>query len=332
MKKVTMQDIADSLGLTKVSVSKALSGQPGVSEKTRKRILETAAQMGYAGKHKALPVHKRFAVLVAKRFFLETDAFYTEIAYHLNEFCLQDGHQLYTIVLSEEKEDALELPVVLREHLFDGVFLLGELSDAYVRMFAKQSLHAVAVDFDHEALNTDCILTDNFHLGFAAAQYLIRAGHRKIGFVGNIFQTNSIMDRYFGYIKALTLENLPIRSDWRLINNDPYNMYLMDVMLPEEMPTAFVCHCDMAAYYMIETLQRAGMQVSQQVSLISFDNTALSQRTTPQLTSFDINRRDIASQAYRCMLNLDAVSSRKRRLFVSNELVERESVAWIHRT
>ena len=50
MKKVTMQDIADRLGITKVSVSKALNGQPGISAQTRARILEAAVQMGYAGK------------------------------------------------------------------------------------------------------------------------------------------------------------------------------------------------------------------------------------------------------------------------------------------
>ena len=61
--------------------------------------------------------------LVAKRFFLETDGFYTEIAYHLNEFSLRDGHQIYTVVLSAEAEEALELPDVLQDPLFDGIFL-----------------------------------------------------------------------------------------------------------------------------------------------------------------------------------------------------------------
>ena len=326
MKKVTMQDIADRLGITKVSVSKALNGQPGISAQTRARILEAAVQLGYAGRARETGRPKRFAMLVAKRFFLETDGFYTEIAYHLNEFSLRDGHQIYTVVLSAEAEEALELPDALQDPLFDGIFLLGELNDAYVRMLAARRVNAVAVDFDNEALCTDCVLTDNFYLGFRAAKYLIRLGHRRIGFVGNIYQTHSIMDRYFGCVKALTLENLPVREDWRLINNDPYNLYLMDVLLPAEMPTAFVCHCDMAAYYLMESLRRAGLRVPQDVSLISFDNTALSERTQPQLTSFDINRNDIARRAYQCMLERCVQDGGKRRLFVNNRLIERQSV------
>lgn len=123
MKKVTMQDIADRLGITKVSVSKALNGQPGIGAQTRARILEAAVQMGYAGKARETGRPKRFAMLVAKRFFLETDGFYTEIAYHLNEFSLRDGHQIYTVVLSAEAEEALELPDALQAPLFDGIFL-----------------------------------------------------------------------------------------------------------------------------------------------------------------------------------------------------------------
>lgn len=123
MKKVTMQDIADRLGITKVSVSKALNGQPGISAQTRARILEAAVQMGYAGRARETDRPKRFAMLVAKRFFLETDGFYTEIAYHLNAFSLRDGHQIYTVVLSAEAEEALELPDALQAPLFDGIFL-----------------------------------------------------------------------------------------------------------------------------------------------------------------------------------------------------------------
>ena len=92
------------------------------------------------------------------------------------------------------------------------------------------------------------------------------------------------------------------------------------------MPTAFVCHCDMAAYYLMESLRRAGLRVPQDVSLISFDNTALSARTQPPLTSFDINRNDIARRAYQCMLERCVQDGGKRRLFVNNRLIERQSV------
>ena len=96
MRKVTLQDIADQLGLTKVSVSKALNGRPGISADTRRRVMETAERLGYRGKQKDLPqeVPLRYALIVPERFVLETNGLHTEVSDHLSKLCAHDGHQL----------------------------------------------------------------------------------------------------------------------------------------------------------------------------------------------------------------------------------------------
>ena len=329
MKKVTMQDIADRLGLTKVSVSKALNGQPDISAETRARIIETAIEMGYQIKqHEAKKTQaKNFAMIVPKRFFLETDGFYTELFYYLNRFCMQDGHQLYSIVLNAKEESELVLPDKLRETLFDGVFLMGELHEDYLRMLAAHSLNMVAIDFYRKGLRSDYVLTDNYYLGYSAAQYLLDKGHTRIGFVGDVYQTNSIMDRYLGYVKALMLAGIQPRTDWHLVNNDELGVYRVDVALPRELPTAFVCHCDMAGQYMIQTLRSRGLRVPDEVSLICFDNTHLSERTVPPLTTYHIDRKEFAERAYRCMLDqCKEARAEEKRIFISGSLIERESV------
>lgn len=333
MKKVTMQDIADQLGLTKVSVSKALNGQPGISAETRERIIDTAALLGYQIKVRSgsETEPRKFAVIVPKRFFLETDGFYTEIFYYLNKLCLNTGNQIYSIVLNYSEESKLVLPEPLQNTEFDGVFLMGELHADYIHMLASKNLNTVVVDFYTKELETDFILTDNFFLGFRATQYLLERGHKKIGFVGNIRQTNSIMDRYFGYLKAMICADINPHEEWHLVNNDENGLYMTDVKLPEDLPTAFVCHCDMAAYYMIDTLRVKEISVPEDVSLISFDNTQLSQSTHPQLTTFDINRKNIAKTAYQCMIDKCVKPDQgMRRFLVSNELIERQSVQSLH--
>ena len=99
--KVTMQMIADKLGVTKVSVSKALNNQPGISDKLRTEINKAALELGY-NKHM---IHKRasnnFAFVVPKRFFLENENFYTTIYYYLNKQCQKTGQILSNIVVKE---------------------------------------------------------------------------------------------------------------------------------------------------------------------------------------------------------------------------------------
>lgn len=71
-KKVTMQDIADKVGVTKVSVSKAINNQPGIGENLREQILKTAKQMGYIKvKHAGEGKDFNLALVCAKRFFLD---------------------------------------------------------------------------------------------------------------------------------------------------------------------------------------------------------------------------------------------------------------------
>ena len=71
----------------------------------------------------------------------------------------------------------------------------------------------------------------------------------------------------------------------------------MEYSLPETLPTAFLCHCDMAAYQLMLKLQINGISIPDQISLVSFDNTDLSRNCKPQLTTIDINKREIAHKA-----------------------------------
>lgn len=326
--KVTMQDIANELGITKVSVSKALNDQPGVSGMLRKQVRETAESMGYVLNRTMTDGQKmHFAFVVPKRFFLETDNFYNIIYYYLNKICMNAGHQLTCIVLNTKEEENNIFPEAIMLDDVNGFFLGGEIADGYLDMLSKTNLPLVAIDFYKTFLDVDYILTDNYYLGYYAAEYLIKRGHKEIGFVGNISQTTSIYDRYFGYLKAMHYYGLPVADNWVISNNDiRTGVYTLGVELPEKLPTAFVCHCDMAAYFLMNSLNKLGKEIPEDVSLISFDNTELSRTMAPQLTSFDIDRKEIAKISFQTMVKLLRGEKRKNRHYISAALVERDSV------
>ena len=327
--KITMQQIADRLGVTKVSVSKALNGQPGISGKLREEIVKTAKELGYRKKRSTANArHSRLAFVTPKRFFLENENFYTTIFYYLNRICQSSGWSLSSFVIDSGEEGSAKLPETLTSDLFDGVFIAGEMETPFVEKVVGLSLPVVLIDFYEPSLDLDCIVTDNFYLGYCATDYLIRKGHREIGFVGDTRETSNIMDRYYGYRKALTLAGLPVRDEWHLVNNDPRTgVYTLDYRLPDPLPSAFVCHCDMAAYFLMQSMRKEGYSVPQDVSVISFDNTSLSRATTPALSTFDIDRREIARRAFEQMLLRISESGRQsERIYIENRLIERGSV------
>ena len=320
--KITMQDIADKLGITKVSVSKALNNKPGVSETLRRQITQTASEMGYV---LSPPDNKKmsFAFVVPKRFFLETDKFYNVIFYYLNNLLIKRGNTITPVVVSVKDE---EQPTgTLPYENYDGIFITGEMSEAYINMLKNTNIPLIAIDFYKISFDAVYVLVDNFYLGYHATSYLIEKGHRDIGFVGNINQTSSINDRYYGCLKALQNKGLPLRQEWVISNNDPKTgLYNIDIDFPEKLPTAFVCHCDMAAYFLVNSLKKYGKSVPGDISLISFDNTDLSEASG--LTSMDINKKEIAEMAFYAMEKIIHNEIHRNRYYISVKLIERDSV------
>lgn len=328
-RKITMQNIADYLGVTKVSVCKAINNQPGIGDALREKILQTAKQMGYIKvKRDSDKQSYHFAWVCPKRFFLEDETFYSTIYYYINKRCMEKEYSIVCFVINDKEESAGELPVRLASENFDGIFIAGEFRHPYLDKLKEINGVKIAIDFCMPHLGMDSIVSDNFSTGQEITTYLIEKGHRKIGFVGNIHSTSSICDRYFGYLKALRLNGLEVREDWHVANNDEITgLYTLNFPLPEELPTAFVCHCDKAAFTLMQKLESTGVRVPEDVSVISFDNTSICDLITPKLTSVDIDRKQIALYSIDQMLyRIGHAQSLPRKIYLGCRLVERDSV------
>jgi LacI family transcriptional regulator len=325
--KVTMQDIADKLNITKVSVSKAMNNQKGVSKELRHKVITLAQEMGY--ERAAEENSCRFAFIVSKHFFLETDAFYSEIYYYFNKFCIQDGHDATLIIVNNADEQQDRLPAQLQKEVFHGIAVAGEMSDHYLQALAGLRIPMVLMDFESEVLEQCAILTDNYYWGYRVTEYLVRRGHRCIGFVGPVGSTESITDRFFGYRRALLMNGLPYEEQWTLVNNDTESgLYRSMIELPPIMPTAFVCHCDMAAHYLIGTMALKGLLCPQDVSVISFDDTKLAETTQPKLTSVSIDLHAFARKGIDTLCAMrQGEKDLLRRIYMPADLRERDSVA-----
>lgn len=329
VKKVTLQQIADQLNITKVSVSKAINNQAGISDELRKKILEAAYDLGYFINRPNTTVKaNKFAFIIQKRFFLENENFYTAIYYYLSKKCMANGKALSLFVINNIEDDEIQINQHISKNAFDGIFIGGEIKDIYYYMLSNLGIPSVSIDYCSPHVQSDCILTDNFNIGHLVATYLIDKGHRKIGFVGNVFSTSNVLDRFYGYRKALTTAKLEFREEWNINNYDPATGYhVLDIQLPAELPTAFICHCDMSAYFLVQKLNIMNIKVPDDVSVISFDNTSLAQTCTPSLTTVDIGKEDFAKHAYDILLSrIKHPDADSRRVYLNTRIIERESV------
>ena len=317
VKKPTMRDIAREVGTSAVTVSKAMAGKSGMSDELRMKILKKASEMGYEYPHSSrfLPrEHLEIGILIPDKFF-EADSFYAEIYKRLIKKLADLGHFGLLELLDPENERELVLPNLLTTKHVDGLIMLGEPAKAYYRKVAQAGTPTVFPDFYDEQANADAVAGDNAYGTYRLTSHLIRRGHRKIGFVGNTKATSSIMDRFLGYYRAMLLNDLQVREDW-IIPDRELTGGIVKPPLPEKLPTAFVCNCDMTARMMIDLLRDKGYRVPEDISVTGFDDYPAGSETDIPLSTFRIDTDGMIELAVKTLLDRCAGSGKPFGRFV----------------
>lgn len=327
---ITMKDIAEKLGVSVVTVSKALNDKEGVGEELRARIKETAADLGYRFNLMAKSMKEgmsyNIGVIVAERFTGPGQSFYMQFYQHIAQVLEEYEYSGILHVLSQEDEGSLALPRIYNEKKVDGFIILGQMSKEYVDMFHNTGSPFVLLDF-YTDQNVDCVVTDNFFATYEMTNYLIREGHRDIAFVGNIHSTSSIQDRFLGYFKSLLEHGLELKADY-ILNDRDHNGAYVEIALPQSMPTAFVCNCDQVAFNLVNLLRKKGITIPGECSVVGFDNDIFATISEPNLTTVEVNVREMSKAAVKMVIKKFKSGSRQYgRVLVKGELVLRDSVA-----
>ncbi|QHW32823.1 substrate-binding domain-containing protein [Paenibacillus rhizovicinus] len=293
--KVTMQDIANKLNLSKNSVSQALTGKPGVGEDTRRLIVQTAAEMGYSYAKRQPEAaeaasSKRTIALIASDYAFSMKSFFSDIYLSVDKELNRHGCGLLIQSISPEQAASLTLPAFLQERSVEGVLILSHITTPYIQAVLDTGIPAVLIDHHHPALQADAILTNNRFSAFEAIRHLVDFGHRDIGFIGNIRLSPSYYERLEGMRLAAYELGLELREEWLITDaveeSEAVRRRLTD--LPA-LPTAWFCVNDGFGFMVNSALQQLGCRVPEDASIVSFDNGYLSRLATPPMTTMNVN-------------------------------------------
>lgn len=292
-KKVTMQDIADRLNISKNSVSQALSGKPGVSEETRRLVQITANELGYyylnnrkQTEQKAL----RNIGLIASDFAFSLKSFFGEIYLSIEKEVRARGMNLFIESIDSDSKENLILPALLTNHEIDGILILSHISTEYISAIINTGIPTVLIDHHSPYLQADSILTNNRFGAFTAVEHLIELGHHEIAFVGDVDFSPSYQERLEGYFLALRKYGISINHDYLLTNAQEDKDVLSQFFEAlETKPTAWFCVNDGHGFLVSSLLQQKGIKIPEDVSVCSFDNGQLSQIATPKITTMEID-------------------------------------------
>lgn len=324
MKKVSLTTIANKLNVSVVTVHKALKNQHGVSADLREKILSTAAELGYTPPSPD-SLEYNFLFIIDKKFILSpNEQFYSEIYNTLNIECVRFNSKVHLIVHDNIELTQLAIKNEISKNKINGFFVSGEIDKNVLDFIDTLKLPTVCIDFFSSDYDFDYIYVDNYYAGYLVTKYLIKNGHKKIGFIGNIHATSSIMDRYFGYLRALTKYSLEIDNNLLINHNIETDNHSIDF---NNLPTAYICHCDRAASFLYTQSRKKNIKIYDDLSVVSFDNTDLAEHLSPKLTSYGVEKCKYSTQALKTMIariKKNAVLYNYTKLNL--EIFERESV------
>ena len=339
LKAVKLADIAEALDVSIVTVSKALSDQSGVSEELRAKIKTLADEMGYkplAAMRTRKEQNKSYniGVLIPGRYVGFYESFYWKLYQEVINCGMTKGCFTLLELLYDEDEKSETLPKLVTENKADGLIIIGRPGSDYASFLSSRTkLPLVFLDFYGSDISADCVISDSFYGSYLMTKYLLDRGHRDICFVGTLFATESITDRYMGYCKALMERGIKPDTD-RVVSDRNIETGIStepdDIVLPDKMPTAFVCNCDTAAAIMAMALRSKGYRVPEDVSIVGFDNYLPPADRSFEVTTYEVDVHEMARIAINTMVRkIGGESYQKGMRIVEGQLIERNSVKTI---
>ncbi|MUT67762.1 LacI family DNA-binding transcriptional regulator [Paenibacillus sp. NEAU-GSW1] len=334
-KKVSMQNIADHLHISKNAVSLALQDKKGVSDEMRYRILQTAKELGYGQYADKTASSGNVLVLVPERIMSYQDndhfRFYHDMIWGLERSVRKRGLNAVIAPIDQEMEASLQLPRHCAELSYEGIILFGIVVKNYARLVWELDAPLVMLDSYHRELPCPVVASANTEGACEAVKTLIQSGHRSIGFIGPANLTTSHEERWLGYWSALQEHRLQLDMKCVLTYSGGFHdtEREIDEFLNrlEEWPSAFFCGNDRIAFLLAKQLRRRQLKVPEDISIIGFDDLQYEEESGLGMTTMRVEKERMSEAAAELLLSLKGNRNREMlRLYIPPTLVVRSSV------
>lgn len=298
-KRITIQDIADALGLSRNTVSKALNNTGVLADETRQKILHKAEELGYR-RFVYLPQSSPTEASEIKELALITQNmpygshFGTYALNTFQEKISQNNCRLSMYPVRDTEISSLQLPIGFDRDQTAGILCLELFDSSYIAMLDQLNLPLLfidtASDVDLTRTNADFLLMENTLSVYRLTDSLIQKGCTRLAFAGDPNHCRSFLERHQGFLSALHANGLtPCNTLFTgktvFSNADSLGEAISQMI---QLPEAFVCANDFVAIDLIRALRKRGFRVPEDVMITGFDNSAESRIIDPHLTTVDI--------------------------------------------
>jgi LacI family transcriptional regulator len=300
-RSITSHDVARAAGVSQPTVSRALRGDPRLSEATRQRVVEAAEALQYVPSQRGRSLATRSSGQVAIVVSDLGNPFYLQVLDELHR-ALRESH-LRMLVLTPDAQESVPFERLVDGSL-DGAILTTTVLDSQLpKALSERGFPFVLLNREVDAAPCDVCVVDNHRGAMLAATELIELGHTRIAAMFGPSTTSTGRDREAGFRAGLEQAGLALPDElWR---RSPFQFdagAAAALELIGSRPTALFCANDILALGAFNALHGLGVKIPGQVSLIGFDDVLLAGWEVFQLTTISQDIPGMVSAATELLL------------------------------
>jgi len=309
-KEITIYDLAERLNVSATTVSRGLQDHPAINKKTKKRIFDLAAELGYRSNKFASNLRKQktntIGVIVPRL----NSLFMSSVLSGIEKIVNNAGYNLIISQSFEHESKEKTNTTTMFNSRVDGliVSLASDTEDlSHFDTFIKKNIPIIFFDRVAESIQSTKVLIDNFKAGYKATEHLIQQGCKKILHITGNPSRNVYKDRFEGYKKALA--DHQIEFDTALfISNDLTEQAIQDalvndVLKRDTLPDGLFITNDSSAAFALTIFKEAGLRIPEDIAIVGFNNDLISKVTEPAITTINYPGNEMGESIARILIN-----------------------------
>ena len=335
-KEITIYDIAKQLNISATTVSRGLKDHPSINKLTRKKIADTAKELGYRSNNFASSLRSKkthtLGVIVPRL----NSYFMASVMSGMEDTANREGYNLIiTQSLEKTEKEAINAQTMFNKRV-DGLLVSlaydTENIDHFFPFFSK-GIPVVFFDRVYSHADSTCIIIDNFQAAYDVTKHLIDGGFKRIMHLGGNMLRNVYSERLKGYKQALKDHKIPFNEKLLYISilSEAAGAEAAEYILKlktKERPDAVFSSNDTAAVHCMIRLKAEGFRIPEDIGFAGFNNDPISKIVEPNLTTVNYSGHAIGEAAVASLItHLAGVSSVKttNTIILRSNLIIRES-------
>ena len=327
MTKVTLKKLAEILGLSPATVSKALKNYPDINENTKKRVLDLATSLNYQPNSLAQGLRNKESKIIGLVIPEIVHHFFSSIISGAINAAERRGYLVITLQTNESFEQEKSHLKRLVDKNVDGILIsLSDKTTQYkhVKQVIDKGIPVVMYDKISKLINSSKIIINDQKAAFNATQYLIDTGCKRIAHIRGDLKPQTTIDRFIGYKRALSKNNIAYDASliYRCKNLTFSEGFRIAKKIVNDHPDVdgVFAFTDLVATGVLKRFNELNIHVPNQISVMGFSDWFLTKITTPTLSTVHQPGFEMGQKAFEILYK--DIQTLKRGEAIIPEIVE----------